>query len=177
MEPLILRPHPEPFNFIDKWSHPLWKQRGVYLWSIAHSGAYLASYAGQCVNGGSNFDVRIWQEFKWWKSGQDWPVDIEKWKRGVRVELSKPPPMGHTEREIAELTPLIRLWLMPLNTKEECDQSERWLVAELCKHPLTRQFLANRNPDRYRPDRNWPVEIEAPQSFRVIGLTSPATIV
>jgi hypothetical protein len=33
---------------------------------------------------------------------------------------------------------------MPLETQEQCDQAERWLVAELCKHPMTRQFLANR---------------------------------
>jgi hypothetical protein len=175
MEPLILRPHPEPFNFIDKWSHPLWKRCGVYLWSIEHRGAYLASYPGQCFGTTRNFDCRIWEEFKWWKSGQDWPVDIEQYKRGVRIELPKPPPPGHTEREVGELMPLIRLWLMPLQTKDECDQAENWLVAELCKHPLTRQFLANRKPERYRPDSSWPVRIEASQSFRVLGLTVPAT--
>src|SRR3954453_8073849 len=100
---LILRPPPEPFDFIDKWSHPLWKRCGVYLWSIEHRGAYLVSYAGQCVKGASNFDKRIWQEFKWWESGQDWPVDIEQWTRGVRLVLPKPVPPDHTQREIAEL--------------------------------------------------------------------------
>jgi hypothetical protein len=65
---------------------------------------------------------------------------------------------------------------MPLQTRAECTQAERWLVAELCKHPLTRQFLANRKPEskRYRPDPTWPVRIEAPPSFRVVGLTAPA---
>jgi hypothetical protein len=101
-------------------------------------------------------------------------VDIEQWKLGVRVELPKPPPPGHTQREIAELSPLIRLWLMPLHSQDECDQAERWLVAELCKHPLTRQFLANRDPEEYRPDPNWPVRIDAPPSFCVFGLTVPA---
>jgi hypothetical protein len=52
--PLILRPHPEPFNFIDKWSHPLWKRCGVYLWSIEHRGAYLVSYAGQRILAGQS---------------------------------------------------------------------------------------------------------------------------
>ena len=60
MQPLILRPHAAPFNFIDKWSHPLWKKCGVYLWSIEYRGAYLANYAGPSFKGGSNFDVRIW---------------------------------------------------------------------------------------------------------------------
>ncbi len=149
----------------------------MYLWSIEHRGAYLASYPGQCVKGASNFDKRIWQEFKWWESGKDCPVDIEKWKRGERIELPKPPPPGHTEREVAELKPLIRLWLMPLQTQDECNQAEKWLVADLCKHPLTRQFLANRNPEGYRPDSTWPVRIEAPASFRLIGLTVPATAI
>ena len=71
--------------------------------------------------------------------------------------------------------PLYRLWLMPLEAQDQCDQAERWLVAELCKDPVTRQFLANRNPERYRPDPNWPVEIDAPPTFRVIGLTAPAS--
>jgi hypothetical protein len=124
--PLILRPHPEPFKFTDNWGHPHWKRRGVYLWSVEHRGAYLASYAGQCFKGRSNFDVRLWQEFNWWVSGQDWPVDIAQWKLGVRVELPQRPP-GHTEREVAELKALIRLWLMPLKTQAECNQAERWL--------------------------------------------------
>jgi hypothetical protein len=175
MRLLVLRPNAEPFNFTNKWRDPLWKQRGVYLWSIEHGDAYLASYAGQCFKGSSNFGIRISQEFMWWKSGQDWPVDIEQWKRGVRVELPKPPPSGHTAHEVAELSPLIRLWLMPLATQDECNQAERWLVAALCKHPVTRQFLANRNPERYGPDPTWPVRIDAPPSFRVFGLTAPVT--
>ncbi len=168
---LVLRPQPQPFNFIDKWSDPLWKRCGVYLWTIEYRGAYLASYAGQCFKGGSNFDIRIWQELKWWKSGQDWPVDIEQYKQGRRVELAMRPE-GHTTREFAELMPLFRIWLMALDTKSECDQAERWLVAQLCKHPLTRQFLANRTPERYQPDPNWCVQFDAPASFRVFGLTT-----
>ena len=176
MEPLVLLPNAEPFNFTSKWRDPLWKRRGVYLWSIEHGDGYLASYVGQCFKGSSNFDMRIWQEFKWWKSGQDWPVNIDQWKQGVRIELPKPPPEGHTAREVAELSPLLRLWLMPLATQKECDQAERWLVAELCKHPVTRQFLANRNPERYRPDPTWTVRIDAPQSFCIYGLTVPVTM-
>ena len=177
MAPLILRPNPDPFNFIDKWRDPIWKRPGVYLWSIEHGNAHLVSYAGQTFRGSSNFETRIWQEFTWWKSGKDWPVDIEQWKRGVRVELPRPAPAGHATREIEVLSPLIRLWLMPLDTQPQCDQAERWLVAELCKHSITRQFLANRNPQRYRPDPCWPVRVEAPPSFRVFGLTVPATTV
>jgi hypothetical protein len=63
---------------------------------------------------------------------------------------------------------------MPLSTQAECDQAKRWLVTKLCKHPLTRQFMANRNAERHRPDPNWPVRMDAPSSFRVIGLTTPA---
>ena len=110
-----------------------------------------------------------------WESGQDWPVDVEQWKRGVRVEIPKRPPAGHIQRELAELMPLIHLWLLPLSTQDECNQAERWLVAELCKHPLTRQFLANRRPERYRPAPAWPVQVDGPPSFAVIGLTVPAT--
>jgi len=177
MEPLVLRPNPEPYNFIDKWRDPLWKRCGVYLWSIEHRDGYLASYAGQCFGGSTNFEIRIGQEFKWWKSGKDRPVDIDQWKRGVRVELPMPPPPGHTAREIVELKPLIRLWLIPLATQVECNQAERWLVAELCKHPMTRQFLSNQKPEsgRYRPDLTWPVRIDAPSSFQIFGLTAPIT--
>jgi hypothetical protein len=62
---------------------------------------------------------------------------------------------------------------MPLATQEECDQAERWLVAELCKHRVTTQFLANRNAQRYRPDQTWPVLLDAPPSFRIYGSTIP----
>ena len=177
MEPLVLQPDPQPYNFIDKWCEPIWKQRGVYLWSMEHQDAYLVSYVGQTFKGKSNFETRIWQEFKWWKSGQDWPVDIEKWKCGVRIELPKPQPAEHTEREIEELMPLIRLGFIPLETQAECNQAERWLVAELCKHALTRQFLANRNPKRYAPDPDWPVQVEPSPSFQIIGLTVSASTI
>lgn len=170
--PLVLRPHCEPFNFVDKWSHPLWKRQGVYLWSIEHQGVYLASYVGQTSGSSSNFDRRIWQEFNWWKSGRDYPVDIEEYKAGRRRELAVRPD-GHLERELAELKPILRLWLMPLESKAECDQAERWLVAELCKDAVARQFLANRNPERYQPDPRWPVQIQAGPTFRIIGLTIP----
>lgn len=173
MDPLVLRPCPEPFTFTEKWVDSYWNQRGVYIWTIEHRGSYLASYAGQCFRGGSNFDSRIWQEYRWWKSGEDWPVDVDQYKQGVRVELPKPQSSEHTEREVSELAPLFRLWLIPLLTQDECNQAERWVVAQLCNHPITRQFLANRNPEGYRPLPDWPVQIDASPAFRVLGLNVP----
>src|SRR5207237_270089 len=133
---------------------PVWKRCGVYLWSIPYRGAFLASYPGQCRGAGRNFDRRIWEEYKWWKKGCDHALDIEQYKMGRRCEIGSY-PAGHLERELSELTPILRLWLMPLDVEEEFDQAERWLVAELCKTALTRQFLANRNPESYKPDPSW----------------------
>lgn len=167
---IVLRPHDQPFDFQHKWSHPLWKRCGVYLWTIDYRGAYLASYAGMTFGGTQNFDGRIWQEYKHWKAGKDYPVDIEAYLSGRRVELASP-PQGHLERELAAITPALRWWLMPLDSAEDCAQAEKWLVHRLCGDEVSRQFLANRNPGSYVPDPAREVVIEAPPSFRVVGLT------
>lgn len=172
MTPIILRPE-GPFDFISKWKEPAWKAQGVYLWTIPFRGAYLASYAGQTCGKSTNFDTRIWREYdKHWRGGDDRPVDIEAYKLGKRNELESRPE-GHLLRELEQLTPLIRLWLMPLTGEAECDQAERWLVAQFCKHGMTRQFLANCNPDRYRPDTSWAVSFDAPETCKVFGLNWP----
>lgn len=120
MKQLILRPHPEPFDFTAKWSQPIWNQGGIYLWSIRHQNGYLVSYVGQTTF----FSRRIWdQEYKRWKKGLDVHVDIDQWKAGRRIELHNS-PAGHIQREIKELTPLIRLWLIPLNVVEEYTPAE-----------------------------------------------------
>ncbi|GEM_PF-5577969 len=172
VHPIVLMPHAQPFNFIDKWAHPIWRKIGVYLWSIEHRDGYLASYVGQTSSRGG-FDQRIWQEYKHWESGGDRPVDCGLYVRGLRRELAVRPadyPMG----EIIALKGCIRLWLMPLFSAEECVQAERWLVSQLCRGDVTRQFLANVAPDSYGPDTSWPVRIDAPPEFRVFGLTLPA---
>jgi hypothetical protein len=164
-------PHPKPFNFIDRWEEPIWKKIGVYLWSIEHRGDYLVSYVGQTSARGG-FDARIWQEYKFWESGRDRPVDTQLYLDGRRRELPHRPadyPLG----EIIALKPHLRLWLMPLFHEDECVQAERWLVSQLCRPAATRQFLANVDPDGYCADPNWSVRIEAPPEFRVFGLTVP----
>lgn len=170
--PIVLIPHRQPFNFVDRWEQPIWKKIGVYLWSIEHRGGYLVSYVGQTSSRGG-FDQRIWQEYKHWESGRDRPVDPDLYLSGVRRELSSPPG-GYPLSELLALRPHLRLWLMPLFGADECVQAERWLVAQLCGHPTTRQFLANVAPDSYCPNPAWEVRLEAPPEFRVFGLTLPA---
>lgn len=169
--PIVLLPHPQPFNFLDRWEQPIWKQIGVYLWSIEHGGGYLVSYVGQTASRGG-FGARIWQEYRHWESGRDRPVVPDLYLAGVRRELASPPP-GYPQSEILALRPHLRLWLMPLRIPDECVQAERWLVARLCRHPTTRQFLANVRPEAYAPNSAWEVRIEAPPGFRVFGLTLP----
>jgi hypothetical protein len=171
-EPIILRPQPEPFNFTDKWNDPLWRKCGVYLWSVHYPTCFLTSYVGRTFGKSTNFSKRIWQEHNRWRKGKDYAVDIEKYKVGLRCELSVRPE-GHLATELAELLPVQRLWLFELPTKAECIQVERWVVNQLCKTPLTRQFLANRQPDgkRYQPDPGWPVRIDDSPAFRIAGLT------
>jgi len=60
---------------------------------------------------------------------------------------------------------------MPLDSAEDCTQAEKWLVNQLCKDPVARQFLANRNPESYVPSTGVEVRIEPSAEFRIIGLT------
>lgn len=168
--PIVLRPHDEPFNFLDRWTHPVWQLCGVYLWSIPYCGAHLVGYVGQVFGRSRCFETRIWEELKRWEQGKDHAVDIDEFMKGRRRELSERPD-GHLRRELAELKRVLRLWLMPLSTNAQCNQAERWLVAQLCKDPVTRQFLGNRNPGRYCPNPQWEVQIQAPASFQIVGLT------
>jgi hypothetical protein len=173
--PIVLRPHVEPLNFIDKWSHPVWKRCGVYLWSIDYRGAFLVSYVGKTFGSSTNFEKRIWREYKRWRQGNEDPVDIEAYIAGRRHELSSPSG-GHLQRELSELLPILRLWLMPLDNSAECHQAERWIVAQLCQDAVSRQFLVNRKPHTYRPDPRWPVRIEATPAFRIVGLTIASSV-
>ena len=169
LEPIVLRPN-GPFNFVDKWSDPIWRRCGIYLWTIEYRNAYLASYVGKVFGSSRDFDCRIWEEFKRWKRGGDRPVDVAAWKGGRRRELLSTSD-EHLQQELVELAPLVRLWLMPLHSDATCVQAERWVVAELCKDPVSRQFLSNCNPESYRPDPGQHVRLEAPPEFRVISLT------
>lgn len=166
---ILAIPHPHPFNFIDKWSEPVWKKCGVYLWSIPFRGVYLASYVGKTWGSSTNFDARIWAEYKRWKSGLDYPIDVSAYLKGTRVELACHTP-GSVERELAELEPHLRLWLIPILDEQSTALLEKWMVWKLVQDPVAGPFLANKNTAAYRPDFTIPVEFDASPQFQIVGL-------
>jgi hypothetical protein len=166
-----------PFTFIavnglsQLWESPLRHRCGVYLWCIEYDGAFLINYVGQ-TSGKSGFEGRLGAELKDWRDGRYWtPVEIEQFKSGKRVVLSNPPP-DQRQRQLAEIQPLYRILLAPIDDRSCRMPAENLLVNKLCEQTGTRQFLANAgNLDRYRPHPILKIEIVS--TVPLIGITVP----
>jgi hypothetical protein len=165
-----------PGTFVDVpacrtiWQHPCCKRIGVYLWCIEYESKWLVNYVGK-ASGATGFDGRLSTEFKDWKAGRySEPVDIDAFKRGRRTILER--YEGWVNHQLAELAPLYRVFLAPLETDADCRQVENTIVHLLRRDRSTLLFLANQNPTKgYRPK---PIPIvRFAQTPAIIGLTAP----
>ena len=173
---------PQPYTFVpvrgfqELWYAPERERQGVYLWTVEYENGFLINYVGKTAGkkpGSRNFGLRLCEEFCYWKLGHDKPVDIEAFKRRRRVQLKRR-PVGHTEREIAELAPMYRIWLIPLEQDTDCCQVEDTLVDTLRRSQNRDAFQFLGNGDKKTKYHPRPFPVVRPTVFPpLIGWSTP----